>query len=277
MRIARAGGASRGGRRPEKRIFRIGAAMRAYHSERTPKYLQIYEWANAMIRKGRWRIGDKIPTEPALARQFEASRMTVRKAIDPLVLKGILERRRGRGTFVVSTGGMKLTYDAGKPIRFFHDMENIGMPHRFEVTNTEVLEADRRIRSYLNLGHDPKVIRLDIILYAEDKPVIIEQNYFPHAEFRKLLSLDLTIPPLQLAAEELNVQVSQVRQYISATVAGEREREIFQVDYPIPCLYLEWISCDEDGLPFSVSLCHYRGDTFKFKIPTSELVRPDTV
>ncbi|THB72817.1 MAG: UTRA domain-containing protein, partial [Desulfobacteraceae bacterium] len=68
----------------------------------------------------------------------------------------------------------------------------------------------------------------------------------------------------------------QVTQYISAAVAGKEEMALFNITYPIPCIYLEWVSHRENGIPFSVSLCHYRSDVFKFKIPASELVKADT-
>ena len=42
-----------------------------------------------MIRKGCMEMGDKIPTEPNLCKQFDSSRMTMRKAIDPPVLEGL--------------------------------------------------------------------------------------------------------------------------------------------------------------------------------------------
>ncbi len=251
--------------------------MRVYSSDRTPKYIQIYDWVHAMIRKGRLAVGDKIPTEPDLAQKFNASRMTVRKAIDPLVLEGVLERRPGKGTFVVSSGLINLTFDTSKPVRFAPLLERLGVPHRFKVVEKKVITADRDLCNYLNLLPEQKLICLTIVLYADEKPVIIERNYYPFQEFKKLLDLELSEPPLVLLEREFNVEIKKVRQFISAVVAGEKEMALFDVDIPIPCVYLEWVSCDEDGFPFSVSLCHYRGDAFKFKIPSCELVQPDAI
>lgn len=249
--------------------------MRVYEKEIKPKYIRIYDWVHEEIGSGHLKVGDKIPTEPDLSKQFEASRMTVRKAIDPLVLEGVLERRPGQGTFVVSSGIMKLTYDASKPIRFSHEMANYDIPHRFEVVNKQVVTADHQMRKYLNLENGEKVICLTIVLYAGHDPVIIERNFFPYDRFRALCDMEIDMPPLELMAEKFDTHIRQVTQYISATVAGKREMKLFQAAYPIPCIYLEWISHCENENPFSVSLCHYRSDVFKFKIPTSELVRAD--
>lgn len=52
-------------------------------------------------------IGEKIPNEFELAEQFGVGRSTIREAIKSLVTKGILEVRRGSGTFVVSTSSLE--------------------------------------------------------------------------------------------------------------------------------------------------------------------------
>jgi len=249
--------------------------MRLYKRDRNPKYLQIYDWIHAMIRKGRLAVGDRIPTEPDLARQFDSSRMTVRKAIDPLVLEGILERRPGKGTFVISSGVVNLTYDTSKPTRFLPLMQKLGVAHDFEVIEKKVVKAGQNVRRHLKLAAGSKVICLTLVLYAGGKPVIIERNFYPYKEFKKLMELDLSRPPMALMEEVFGVKIKNVRQFISAVAAGEKEMALFTVDYPIPCVYLEWISYDEDDLPLNVCLCHYRGDAFKFKVPSCELVRPD--
>ncbi|MBT4526209.1 MAG: GntR family transcriptional regulator [Deltaproteobacteria bacterium] len=251
--------------------------MQLDKKDRTPKYIRIYDWVNTLIKSGQLRTGDKIPTEPEIALQFESSRMTVRKAIDPLVREGLLERRPGQGTYIISTSTTRLIYDPSQPIRFADEMKKSNTPHRFEIIDKEVVKADSKIQQYLNLDPGQKVICLTMLLFADEEPVIIERNYYPYRQFKELLNIEITIPPFVLIAEKFDTYIKKVRQYISAVTAGNLERKMFKVDYPIPCIYLEWISCHENGIPFSVSLCYYRGDVFKFKIPTSELVGLDTI
>ena len=50
---------------------------------------------------GELRVGDRLPSERDLARQWGVARMTVRRSVDALVAEGILERRHGSGTYVV--------------------------------------------------------------------------------------------------------------------------------------------------------------------------------
>ncbi|MFW6284382.1 MAG: GntR family transcriptional regulator, partial [Desulfosalsimonas sp.] len=67
-----------------------------------PKYIQIYHWFQEQLKNGSFSIGDQIPTETALARQLGVTRMTVRKALNRLVVEGIITRTRGKGSFVAA-------------------------------------------------------------------------------------------------------------------------------------------------------------------------------
>ncbi|OGV49668.1 MAG: hypothetical protein A2017_07370 [Lentisphaerae bacterium GWF2_44_16] len=66
----------------------------------TPKYLQIKNILLKEISGGRYKKGDKIPSENVLPSRFQVSKLTVVKAIEELVNEGILERIKGSGTYV---------------------------------------------------------------------------------------------------------------------------------------------------------------------------------
>lgn len=53
------------------------------------------------------KIGEKIPNEYELAERFGVGRSTIRETVKSLVTKGILEVRRGSGTYVVSTSSVE--------------------------------------------------------------------------------------------------------------------------------------------------------------------------
>ncbi|RED65007.1 GntR family transcriptional regulator [Cohnella lupini] len=69
-------------------------------STQSPKYLQLKEEILSWIAGGRFRPGDKLPSENELAEQFSLSRQTVRQSIGELVQEGWLSREQGKGTFV---------------------------------------------------------------------------------------------------------------------------------------------------------------------------------
>lgn len=64
------------------------------------KHQQIYEALERGIHSGRWKQGERLPSEADLVRQFGASRITVGRAVRDLQHAGLVERRAGSGTFV---------------------------------------------------------------------------------------------------------------------------------------------------------------------------------
>jgi GntR family transcriptional regulator of arabinose operon len=67
---------------------------------KTPKYRQVYGVLARDIQAGRWKQGERLPSEADLVRQFGASRITVGRAVRDLQLAGLVERRAGSGTYV---------------------------------------------------------------------------------------------------------------------------------------------------------------------------------
>lgn len=67
-----------------------------------PLYHQLAEALFAQIRAGKYVPGEKIPSEHELAAHYRVGRPTVRQATDTLIQRGVLERKRGSGTFVRS-------------------------------------------------------------------------------------------------------------------------------------------------------------------------------
>lgn len=65
-----------------------------------PLYHQLADILTEQIRSGTYKSGDVIPSETTIAKQYSIGRPTVRQAMDILVRKGLVERKRGSGTFV---------------------------------------------------------------------------------------------------------------------------------------------------------------------------------
>ena len=66
------------------------------------RYEQVAEILAAKIRNGEWQIGQKLPGEIELAREYGVGRSTVRETLNILQQKGMIEKRHGSGTYVLS-------------------------------------------------------------------------------------------------------------------------------------------------------------------------------
>ncbi len=69
----------------------------------SPQYMKIYDDIRKKIKDGRLAPGMKLSTEQEIATQFGVSRPTVRQALLELEREGLLERYRGKGTFITNS------------------------------------------------------------------------------------------------------------------------------------------------------------------------------
>lgn len=84
-----------------------------------PLHAQIRDQYLKQIRDGRLRPGDRLPSEAEIMKQYGVSRGTVTRAMRDLEVGGILQRRRGSGTYVLGGKGKNATADAGLHIAMF--------------------------------------------------------------------------------------------------------------------------------------------------------------
>ena len=92
-----------------------------------PKHRQIFEALRREIGAGRYRPGEKLPSEAALVRRFDVSRITVGRAVRDLVEQGLVERFAGSGTYVAGPAGAK-----GRQFTFGLIIPDLGTTEIFE-------------------------------------------------------------------------------------------------------------------------------------------------
>lgn len=78
----------------------------APQKEQLKIYEQVVLRIQEMLQTGTLGIGDKLPPERDLAQTFQVSRSSIREAIRSLQEKGIVESRRGNGTYIIHTGNI---------------------------------------------------------------------------------------------------------------------------------------------------------------------------
>ena len=239
-------------------------------NSKIPKYIQIRKWLLGMINRGRIEVGSKIPTEEEIARRFGVNRMTVRQALDELVLEKMIVRKRGEGTILISDKPRDYVYELDNITSFNDDMEVHGIKPIHEVLRVESLVADKTISGKLELGEDNRVVQVLSVKRVADEPVLIERSYLPYAEFSKLLEMNITGPFYHLLVEEFGVTLHHATQIFSAVNPSPEEMEIFGMDEAVPCMLLESIAYDPEDIPIEVLYSYYRGDRYSFKAISGE-------
>jgi GntR family transcriptional regulator of arabinose operon len=87
---------------PRKAAIKLAPPPDAVPAQATAKYQRVFEYLHSHIQSGALKTGDRLPSEADLGKLFDASRITVAKAVLDLQRLGLVSRRPGAGTHVLA-------------------------------------------------------------------------------------------------------------------------------------------------------------------------------
>jgi len=138
------------------------------------KYVRVRDFLRSLVTH-ELAVGDAIPSERLLCERFGVSRMTVRQAVDALVVEGLLRREQGRGTFVAPS---KVDLEV-RLASFGEEMRRRGLEPSSKVLAAEVVPATPDVADALDLLPGEEVYALHRVRYADGEPMAIEQAWLP--------------------------------------------------------------------------------------------------
>jgi DNA-binding GntR family transcriptional regulator len=226
-----------------------------------PLYHQIAVRIEAAIRGGQLPPGARLETEGVLSERLGLSRPTVRRAIQQLVDKGLIVRRRGVGTQVVQgalTREVELT-------SLWDDMERIGQIPRTQLLQREIVPADDRAAEQLQVAAGTPVLHLRRVRLADDVPVAVLENYLPE-EFADIATEDLAQRGLYETLRARGVTMRVARQRIGARRATAAEARLLELDRNGPVLTMDRTAYDSSGRAAELGRHAYRPDLSSFAV-----------
>jgi len=137
----------------------------------------LIEKLRGLVRKGKFTPGAKFLTEREIAQRFATSRPTANKALSSLVSEGVLQVRRGAGTFVRERG---LDYDLERLVSFTDKARVAGKKPGTvleEYRKVRASEAPEAVATGLRVSGDAVLIYMERIRLADEVPVILEHRY----------------------------------------------------------------------------------------------------
>jgi len=227
-----------------------------------PAYVQLSRILQEAVRRGLLRPGERIPSESELGRLFGLSRMTVRRAISMLVEAGLLDARRGSGTFVVNPrtdGGLFLVPD------FHEEMRARGGSSRARLLKVRVAPAAGRAAERLGVKRGRRLIYLERLLEGEGEPLVFERKYLLYDKTQPLLEGELGHGPVsELFAG--HPRYAPVRSELELGVTNLRpaEAELLQGKPGDPAFCLEQLVFAANDLRVIWGWLILRGDRFSF-------------
>ncbi|MBO9476218.1 GntR family transcriptional regulator [Shimia sp. R11_0] len=149
-----------------------------YRPGRGPRYQQLYRHIVSEIRAGVLQPGDQLPPERELAETADISRVTVRKAVSQLVEEGLIEQRRGAGSFVAAASP-RLEQSLSSLVSFTETMKARGMEATGVVLAQGLFAPNPDEMVTLGLAAHDKVARINRLRSAGGTPVALEYSSLP--------------------------------------------------------------------------------------------------
>jgi GntR family transcriptional regulator len=225
-------------------------------------YTKVEETIATEIAEGEYLPGDQLPTEDELLQRFEVSRITVRRAIQNLIHRGLLEIRRGRGTFVTEP---RIEAELTKLSGFVEDMRAAGRKASARVMSKGVVSAPARVAERLQVGRGTKVMRIERVRLADGLPVSFDETYLPLALGKKIARNDLRLHPIfTLLEEEYGVPLLEADYALEAVAASKAVAEALRVVVGAPVFQIERTSRTTHHEPIDYEVLSYRGDLVRF-------------
>ncbi|MCE0487391.1 GntR family transcriptional regulator [Ornithinimicrobium sediminis] len=234
-------------------------------SSPTPYYHQLKEILREQVTTGVLKPGDQLDGEHELCRRYGVSRPVVRQALADLHREDVLDRVRGRGTFVSQPRTSQTL------VQFVHglydDVVAMGRTLRSEVRQLTVEPADADISQRLRVPPNTPVIRIARLRYVDDEPWVYTVSHVPFALAPGLLKEDLTDQSLyHLLQERFGLQIQRSDRTVEAQQADPQLAKDLQIKAGDAVLKLGSVSFTADGVPMETFVAYHRGDRSRFEV-----------
>jgi DNA-binding GntR family transcriptional regulator len=245
------------------------ALLRSIPLDRTspvPLYFQVAQAIEAAIIDGRLQPGTRFDNEVMLAEQLGLSRPTMRRAMQYLVEKGVLVRRRGIGTRVVQP---KVRRPLGLS-SLFEDLAGSGQKPTTRVISLGVEPASGAVAQALQLPADSPVTVLVRLRAAGDRPIAHMTNYLPHTVITGLAE-GLTTDALQEQGlyqiiRGLGIQLHAADQVIGARTATTEEARLLGEPRHAALLTMQRTAYDDRGRAVEYGSHVYAASRYSFEL-----------
>jgi GntR family transcriptional regulator len=227
-----------------------------------PLYGKVEEILASEIAQGDLQPGDRLPSEDELLSRFGVSRITVRRAIQNLIQRGIVEIRRGRGTFVLAP---KISQELTKLTGFVEDMDAHGRKASAHVIGHGVVVANARVARQLAISKGTHVMRIERVRIADSVPMSFDETYLPLDIGRKVVRNDLRVMPIfTLLEEKYGIPLTDAEYSLEAAAASVQVAEALEIPKGAPIFRIERTSFTTKGKPIDYEMLSYRGDLIRF-------------
>jgi GntR family transcriptional regulator len=216
----------------------------------------------ARIRAGEWRPGERIPSEPELARQETVSRSSMRAAITMLEEEGFVSRRHGSGTYV--THRPALPNELGRNFGVSRMIASEGLEPGTVEESSGSEPAPRAVAEILGIEEGERVSALRRVRTADGRRVVDVTDW---CRVEHLAPEDLpTVGSIYAALAERGLAVDHGVAHLTPRNADGEVAERLGVPSGTLLLTIDQVDRTADGIAVLVSREHHLADAFTFTL-----------
>src|SRR6516164_8322951 len=229
---------------------------------RSPLYERVEAVLAGDIADGSLPPETQLPSEDGLIERFKVSRTTVRKAIQNLVERGLVEIRRGKGTFVTHP---KITQELTELTGFVEDMQALGRQPTAKVLHQQIVAANQVVARRLALPQGTPVVRIQRVRLADCMPLSYDETYLPKELGEKVIADNLDTEPIfSLLEQKYNTPLVEAEYQLEAVCADATVATALRIGVGSAIFLIERTSYSIGHRPVDYEKLHYRGDQIRF-------------
>lgn len=222
----------------------------------TPVYQKIQNAIRKRVKTSDLKPGDPVASERELARTHGVSLMTARHALAGLEREGIVERRRGAGTFVAFP---KIHFN--KLMSYAEQMSSRGLIPRSRVLKMELTEQEPEVAGRLRLAASSNILKIERLRESSEEPLALETCYLAASEFSGLMRAPLGKVSLFVTLQQnYGVDLAYADEEVDATAAEAGIADLLKVPRGTSLLRIRQVIYSTKGKTIMYVVGFYRSE-----------------
>lgn len=226
-----------------------------------PRYLQIAETLIEKIGSGELAAGSILPTEGKLQSDFDVSRVTIRKAMQVLVEKDLLFRKRGSGTYVKAK---KAQHNALQLRGFSEEVSAQGKTPSSRIIAFELIECDDTVADKLNIDVGEEIYSIRRLRLIDDEPEVLEHTFLPVSLFPDLSIKAMRESKYEYIEKTKGLKIKLSRQSIRPEMPSKATAKELNIEQGQPVIRVDSIAELSTGEVFEFTLHYFRVNQYSF-------------
>ena len=229
-----------------------------------PLYRQIETDVRDRIRSGDLVPGAQLPTEVEFMDSYGVSRATVRQALRELVAEGLVEIRRGLGTYVTQR---RFEHTIGGFYSFSREIERHGLQPVTKVLDLRTQPAGDDVAEPLGIEPGTAIVALRRLRLAGPDPLVVETSHLPAARFPGLEDVDFSAVRLyDTLLNAYGCRPTRARETFEPILLTADEAALLDQRRGEPALRVERVAFDQDDAPIEFCRSTVRGDRYRYSV-----------